>query len=144
MSTPVKLRARAVAASLVERAPASEVRPLAVPPPGSGLKPVMGDAGLPIVGHTLEFLHNGLDHARRYHERFGTCFWVSSLGTRFVQVLGPEGLETVLTNRDQAFSNKLGWDYLIGPFFDRGVMLMDFDEHRHHRRIMQAALKYNF
>ncbi len=141
MSTPVKLRARAVAASLVERAPASEVRPLAMPPAGSGLKPVMGDSGLPIVGHTLEFLHNGLDHARRYHERFGNLFWVGSLGTRFVQVLGPDGLETVLTNRDQAFSNKLGWDYLIGPFFDRGVMLMDFEEHRHHRRIMQAAFK---
>ena len=57
MSTPVKLRARAVAASLVERAPASEVRPLAMPPAGSGLKPVMGDSGPPIVGHTLEFLH---------------------------------------------------------------------------------------
>ena len=112
-----------------------------MPPAGSGLKPVMGDPGLPIVGHTLEFLHNGLGHARRYHERFGNLFWVGSLGTRFVQVLGPDGLETVLTNRDQAFSNKLGWDYLIGPFFDRGVMLMDLEEHRHHRRIMQAAFK---
>jgi cytochrome P450 len=101
----------------------------------------MGDSGLPIVGHTLEFLHNGLEHARRYRERFGTVFWVGSLGTQFVQVLGPDGLGTVLANRDQAFSNKLGWDYLIGPFFDRGVMLMDFDEHRHHRRIMQQAFK---
>jgi cytochrome P450 len=143
MSTPVKLRARAVAASLAERVPASEAGPLAMPPAGSGLKPVMGDSGLPVVGHTLEFLHNGLEHARRYHERFGTVFWVGSLGTQFVQVVGPDGLETVLTNRDQAFSNKLGWDYLIGPFFDRGVMLMDFDEHRHHRRIMQQAFKHD-
>jgi cytochrome P450 len=68
-------------------------------------------------------------------------FWLSSLGMQFVQVLGPDGLETVLTNRDQAFSNKLGWDYLIAPFFDRGVMLMDLEEHRHHRRIMQQAFK---
>jgi cytochrome P450 len=57
-------------------------------------------------------------------------------------VIGPDGLETVLANRDRAFSNKLGWDPLIGAFFNRGVMLMDFEEHRHHRRIMQQAFKH--
>ncbi len=142
MGTPVKLKARGVAASLVERAPASPVRPLAMPPAGSGLKPVMGDTGVPVVGHTLDFLHDGLRHARDYHQRLGTVFWVNALGGRWVNVLGPDGLETVLVNRDRAFSNKLGWDPLIGAFFDRGVMLMDFEEHRHHRRIMQQAFKH--
>ena len=28
---------------------------------------------------------------------------------------------------------------MIGPFFDRGLMLLDFDEHMFHRRIMQEA-----
>ena len=69
-------------------------------------------------------------------------FWVNAVGGRWVQVLGPSALETVLTNRARAFSNKLGWDPLIGAFFDRGVMLMDFEEHRHHRRIMQQAFKH--
>ena len=27
----------------------------------------------------------------------------------------------------------------IGPFFKRGLMLLDFDEHMYHRRIMQEA-----
>jgi cytochrome P450 len=141
MSTPVKLKARGIAASLIERVPTPGVRPLATPPPGSGLKPVMGDPGVPLVGHTLEFLHDGLTHARDYYERFGTLFWTGGFGIQIVSVLGPDGLETVLANRDRAFSNKEGWDYLIGPFFDRGVMLMDFEEHRHHRRIMQQAFK---
>jgi len=143
VAVPAKLRARGIAASLAERAPTPAVEPLAAPPPGSGLKPVMGDAGLPLVGHTLEFLHDGLTYSRRYHERFGTVFWTGGFGIRSVTVLGPDGLETVLTNRDRAFSNKEGWDYFIGPFFDRGVMLMDFDEHRHHRRIMQQAFKHD-
>lgn len=142
MGTPVKLRARGAAASVVERIPTPGVRPLAIPPPGSGLKPVMGDPGMPVVGHTLEFLHAGLRHARDYHQRLGTVFWLNAVGGSWVQVLGPSGLETVLTNRDRAFSNKLGWDPLIGAFFDRGVMLMDFEEHRHHRRIMQQAFKH--
>jgi cytochrome P450 len=142
MSTPVKLKARGVAASVVERVPPPSPRPLAEPPPGSGLQPVMGDAGLPVVGHTLEFLHDGLRHARAYNERLGTVFWLNSLGSKWVNVFGPDGLEIVLSNRDKAFSSKLGWDPLIGRFFDRGVMLMDFEEHRHHRRIMQQAFKH--
>src|SRR5437588_12709645 len=116
MSTPVKLRARGLAAALLERVPSTGVRPLAQQPPGSALGPVMGDPGVPVVGHTLEFLHDGLRHAREYHARFGTVFWLNALGGRWAQVLGPDGLETVLTNRDRAFSNKLGWDPLIGTF----------------------------
>ncbi len=143
MSTPIKLKARGVAATLIERVPSGAVRPLAEPPPGSGLEPVMGDPGVPVVGHTLEFLHDGLRHAREYHRRFGTVFWLNALGGQWVQVIGPDGLEAVLSNRDHAFSNQLGWDPLIGAFFDRGVMLMDFEEHRHHRRIMQQAFKHD-
>jgi cytochrome P450 len=142
MSTPVKLKVRGVVASLIERVPSGGVRPLAAPPVGSPLRPVMGDAGLPVVGHTIEFLDDGLRHARRYHEQFGTVFWLNTVGGCWVQVIGPAGLDTVLANRDRAFSNKLGWDPLIGPFFDRGVMLMDLEEHRHHRRIMQQAFKH--
>ena len=91
MSTPVKLRARGVAASVVERVPTPGVRPLATPPPGSGLKPVMGDPGMPVVGHTLEFLHDGLRHARDYHERLrDACSGWTRFGGSWVQVLGPE------------------------------------------------------
>ena len=142
MSTPVKLKARSVVASLIEHLPSPGIQALAQPPPGSGLAPVMGDPGIPVVGHTIEFLDDGLRHTRRYYERFGTVFWLNTLGGRWVQVIGPTGLETVLANRDGAFSNQLGWDPLIGAFFDRGVMLMDFEEHRHHRRMMQQAFKH--
>ena len=69
-------------------------------------------------------------------------FWTYGLGTRIVSVLGPEAIGTVLANHDRAFSSRDGWGYFIGPFFERGVMLMDVEEHRHHRRIMQQAFKH--
>ncbi|SDW07240.1 hypothetical protein SAMN05216215_1001122 [Saccharopolyspora shandongensis] len=40
---------------------ASPVRPLAAPPPGSGLKPVLGDYGLPVIGHTISVLTDLLE-----------------------------------------------------------------------------------
>ena len=35
---------------------------LAEPPAGSDLKPVMGDAGLPILGHMIEMFRGGPDY----------------------------------------------------------------------------------
>ena len=141
MGTPVKIRARGAASAVVERVPSPRPRPLAEPPPGSGLKPVMGDAGVPILGHTLRLMSEPLEYAREVLEKYGTVSWGMNLGRPMVGVIGPDGLETVLANRDKAFSNEKGWSYLIGPFFERGVMLMDFEEHRHHRGIMQQAFK---
>src|SRR5207302_3734292 len=75
-------------------------------------------------------------------ERFGELSWTYAFGIKSVSVLGPEAIGEVLANRDRAFSNEQGWSYFIGPFFHRGVMLMDFEEHRLHRRIMQQAFKH--
>jgi cytochrome P450 len=60
------------------------------------------------------------------------------LGAPVVTALGPDATEAILVNKDKAFSQS-GWTYFIGPFFRRGLMLLDFDEHRYHRRIMQDA-----
>ena len=139
MTVPLPVRLRGVASSLIDQVPAGDARALALPDPDSGLRAVLGDPGVPLVGHSLGFLQNSLGTCRRLHARFGPLFWVNAFGTRLVMVLGPEGIETVLANREKAFSNQRGWDYFIGPFFERGVMLMDFEEHRQHRRILQQA-----
>ena len=141
MATSFPYKVRGVAGTLLGHVPPREARALADPPPGSDLKPVMGEPGPPVVGQTLIWMKDTLRFSREYYEKYGTVFWGDSLGTQVVSVLGPDAIETVLTNRDQAFSNAEGWGYFIGPFFERGVMLMDFEEHRHHRRIMQQAFK---
>ncbi len=52
--------------------------------------------------------------------------------------LGPDATQAVFSNRNKDYSQK-GWHPVIGPFFNRGLMLLDFDEHMFHRRIMQEA-----
>ncbi len=52
------------------------VRELAAPPTGSGLKPVIGDQGLPLVGHTLDYIRFGSDLSRERYERFGSVSWM--------------------------------------------------------------------
>ena len=45
---------------------------LADPPPGSGLKPVLGDAGLPVIGHIIEMLRGGPDYLMFLYENQGS------------------------------------------------------------------------
>jgi cytochrome P450 len=114
------------------------VRELAAPPAGSGLLPVLGDAGAPVIGHSLDFMRFGLDFALRRYATYGPVSWMGAFGQRIVSLSGPEATQIALVNKDKAFSQE-GWKFFIEKFFHRGLMLLDFGEHHQHRRIMQQA-----
>jgi cytochrome P450 len=102
------------------------------------LREIPGDRGLPIVGATFDVL-SGKIYTRERYDKYGPVSWTRAFGRRTVQVTGPDATAVVFHNRDRAFANGPGWSFLIGPFFHGGLMLLDFDEHHRHRRIMQQA-----
>ncbi|MGA8988451.1 cytochrome P450 [Aeromicrobium sp.] len=95
--------------------------------------------GLPYVGRTLAYIRDPLAMMRDQHDRFGQVSEIDFIGKRWTVLLGPDACDVALRNGDKAFASGEGWGYLVGPFFDRGLMLLDFDEHHRHRRIMQSA-----
>ncbi|OQS15512.1 cytochrome P450 [Nocardia donostiensis] len=115
------------------------VRPktLATPPRDSTAAAVRGDAGLPYLGRTLHFMRWGPAEMMDRYRRFGPVTLNSSLGLDRVFAAGPEAIDEVLGRRRRDFGQ--GWDFFIGPFFRRGLLLLEFDEHMFHRRIMQQA-----
>lgn len=114
----------------------STPKPLAPAP--AGLRTVMGERGLPILGKILEMLRDPEQMSLDLYQRHGPVYWVGGFGTQMVLVVTPEGAHEVLTNKNKVFS-QTGWEYFIGNFFHRGLMLLDGDEHHLHRRIMQEA-----
>ena len=110
----------------------------AQPPAGSDLKPITGDSGLPILGHLIETFRGGPDYILGQYRKHGPIFYSQSPALSAVMALGPDATQAVFTNRTKDFSQR-AWDPIIGPFFDGGLMLLDFDEHLFHRRIMQEA-----
>jgi cytochrome P450 len=134
---PNAMPGRVAIAEFLDKVPWRE-RPLAPVPAGSDLLPVMGAGGLPLIGRSVEVILDGIGYGDRSYARYGPVSWTNAFGLRMVMARGPDATQAVLTNGDKAFS-QTGWDYFIGPFFRRGLMLLDFDEHRLHRRIMQEA-----
>ena len=110
----------------------------AEPPPGSSLKPVMGNNGMPVLGHLIELFRGGPDYVLGTYRRFGPVHYSKTPALNAVAALGPDATQEVFSNRNKDFST-VAWQTVIGPFFNRGLLLMDFDEHMYHRRIMQEA-----
>jgi cytochrome P450 len=94
---------------------------------------------IPLVGQTLAYFHDPLRTLRYHYDTSGPVSDYNFVGRTWTMLLGPDACEIALRNADKAFANAGGWGYLIGPFFDRGLMLLDFEEHHHHRRILQEA-----
>jgi cytochrome P450 len=102
------------------------------------LREIPGDPGWPLLGRSLEFLRHFDTAIRGRYERYGEVSWTNGFGQRFVALLGPDANQFVYQNRGDLFASA-GWEFFLADFFHRGLMLLDFDEHRMHRRIMQAA-----
>lgn len=138
MMSTLGRRAKSAVSAIAERYP-SQTRALADPLPGSGLRPIMGDYGVPLIGHAIPAMSDSLDFARRRFDKYGPVHWAGLVGRRVVMVAGPEATEEVLADRDKVYSAQRGYTFFIGPFFHGGILLRDFEEHRYHRRILQQA-----
>ncbi len=114
-------------------------QPFSSVPANSHLKAIPGNRGLPLIGNTLALMKDPIGMTRKRYDRYGPISWTSAFGLRLVQMIGPDANQFVMLNRGDLFSNHDGWDYFIGKFFHRGIMLLDFDEHKWHRKIMQQA-----
>ncbi len=101
-------------------------------------KNIPEDLGLPFIGNTLSYLRDTTGYLSRLYDQHGEISATRTMGIRWLAMLGPDALQAVFQNRDGAYANS-GWEILIGKLFPRGLMLLDDEEHRLHRRILQAA-----
>ena len=96
--------------------------------------------GLPVLGQVLDYVRDPLALFEQQWTTYGAVSQLHLLGRDpWLMLLGPDAQEAVLTNRDKAFANGPAWSYLVGPFFHGGLMLLDFEEHHVHRRVLQQA-----
>src|SRR5207249_7124368 len=73
--------------------------------------------------------------------KYGPIYRTHLFGETSLTLLGPEANEFVLFDQARLFSSTHGWNQILGLLFPRGLMLLDFDEHRLHRRALSVAFK---
>lgn len=95
----------------------------------------------PVIGHTKDALDDFLGLVSKSTTAFGEIYRVKLLGKWRIHFTTPEAAEYILMDPDKNFSSQKGWADTMEQLFPRGLMLRDFDDHRQHRRIMQAAFR---
>src|SRR5665213_781186 len=111
------------------------------PPRRNTLTHIPGDEGWPVIGKTLEILADPKGQVERQAARYGLVYRSHIFGETSLVLLGPEANELVLFDQAKLFSSAHGWGRILGLLFPRGLMLLDFDEHRLHRRALSVAFK---
>ncbi len=112
---------------------------LATPPPAGSNLQAIPCSGRNSILEIMSMRRDPFAFADRRRAQFGSVSGLNAFGVQMVVTGNPRAAQELLMNKDRAFANGPAWSYFIGPFFNRGVMLLDFDEHRHHRQILQQA-----
>src|SRR5437899_7183669 len=111
------------------------------PPKRNLLAHIPGDEGWPVIGRTLAILADPKGEVERMAAKYGLVYRSRILGETSITMLGPEANELVLFDQSKLFSSTYGWETILGRLFPRGLMLLDFEEHRLHRRALSVAFK---
>src|SRR6201747_3008950 len=120
---------------------ASPAAAFVTPPKRAALAHIPGDEGWPVIGRTLAVLADPKGEVERMAAKYGPVYRSRVFGETSISVLGPEANELVLFDQTKLFSSTHGWEIVLGRLFPRGLMLLDFDEHRLHRRALSVAFK---
>src|SRR6201746_2135152 len=111
------------------------------PPKRAALAHIPGDEGWPVIGRTLAVLADPKGEVERMAAKYGMVYRTMVLGETSLSALGPEANELLLFDQTKLFSSTYGWEIVLGRLFPRGLMLLDFDEHRLPRRALSVAFK---
>lgn len=109
--------------------------------PAANIMDIPGEQGLPIIGNTLKLLKDPKKYGQHMQETYGKVYRNNVFFNTTVNMIGPEANEFVLMDKGKNFSSEKGWGVYLERLFPRGLMLMDFDEHKAHRHVMGAAFK---
>src|ERR1700761_6757742 len=111
------------------------------PPKRNTLTHIPGDEGWPLIGKTLDVLADPKGQVERSAAKYGLVYRSHIFGETSLVLLGPDANELVLFDQAKQFSSSHGWGRILGLLFPRGLMLLDFEEHRLHRRALSVAFK---
>lgn len=105
------------------------------------LRNIPGFRGLPLAGRLPWMIRDFNGSLREHYEKFGEVSFLNMGVVKGLLVLGPENYKQVFLDADRNFSPKMGYMKSLGDFYQRGILLRDWDEHRFQRRVFQAAFK---
>lgn len=107
----------------------------------TSLPHIPGNYGLPLLGHMIDFVKNLRAMTDRNVAKYGAVSKININNNKGILVAGPEFMQEILLDKNRNYSTEMAYRNTLGKFFEGGILLKDFDEHKMQRRIFQNAFK---
>lgn len=104
----------------------------------AAVRPIPDHPSWPLLGDSLRIFKDPDGYSKELYATYGEVSRIRAFGKRIIMMLGPDCCQLLFQNRDDVFTTAEYNEYMA-PCFRRGLLLLDFEEHRLHRRIMQDA-----
>ena len=109
----------------------------------ASLKHLPGDWGWPVLGSAMPLVNHVPAFTQARVARYGRLSKLR-LGNEYgAMIVGAENFKIILTDSNQRFSTRNGYLNQLGRFYEGGLLLRDFDNHKAHRRLLQQAFKFS-
>ncbi|PSF35788.1 hypothetical protein C7H19_15295 [Aphanothece hegewaldii CCALA 016] len=99
---------------------------------------LQGEVGYPILGEASQlFSKNQYFWLERFY-RYGSIFKTRIFNMNAVCLAEPDAYKLILKDEAHKFSSNQGW-WVLKPFFERGLLLQDGQEHQRSKRLISPA-----
>jgi cytochrome P450 len=82
-----------------------------------------------------------LSTLQRQHAEHGAAVLQNVGIMKMINLFGPDANRFVLLDRDRVFSSRIPWMQIMGRIFPDGLLLLDGDVHKRHRKIMHLPFR---
>ena len=110
-------------------------------PDNDQLDQFSGDTGMPLLGNAIPIVTDYLNEVQDRMQKYGNFNHMKMFSQHSLMVAGPDLYQTIFQDRDNNFSAEMGYIKQLGEFYLGGLLIMDFDEHKAQRRMMQSAFR---
>ena len=102
-------------------------------------KSIRGPRGMPFLGNTMDFLRDHNQYVLSNAQKFGGMFRQNIFFSDSLYLLGVDAYRFVVEDPEKIFSAALGMEPFLGEMFPNSIVMQDFEEHAHNRKILQKG-----
>ncbi len=110
-------------------------------PDNTDLGHIPGNFGFPVLGHNLRLYNDYYGLIDSQYRKFGPVSRFALAGQKGLLLVGADMYQQIYLDKDRNFSAEMGYANSLGRFYKGALLLLDGDEHRFQRRLMQTAFK---
>ncbi len=113
-------------------------------PDCTNLDHIPGSYGpIPYLANVIDIVKDLYGFIDKNYHRFGEVSKIKIAGQPSILVVGADNYQQIYLDREKTFSAQMGYENSLGHFYQKALLLRDFNDHKVQRRMFQTAFKNN-